>query len=384
MPGAPIAALLSKGDVNLSAIGTVTFVDGSRVLGFGHPFVGHGTVAFPMATAAILNTLASPAGSYKQGLAAREVGVVSQDRLTAIGGRLGGDFAPLIPLDVEVYDEGASTPERTHVDIVDSAVWLPTLTDTVISSAALRRLSGEAGGTVEMTVGYEVDGYYLEIRDAYAAPAPTQVAAYASRDAAILLAVISRNELGDARISKVRAKLRVWPEVRSTELEWARVAPSRARPGETVTVTAGLKPFRGPMKVVKTELVVPSGAPPGKAEIFVGGGLQLDRRDIQARGNLYPRSIPELLGVLADRRPAQAVYARMYLPQDGLRWGTETLTALPPSLRAAVGSQPSLDVEATDEHPGPQAKVELSAVVSGGRKVSVEILPALAPSSQQP
>ena len=61
-PGSPIAALLMDGDIKIAAIGTVTMVEGKQVYGFGHPFLGWGHVEFPMFTASIINTLATPAG----------------------------------------------------------------------------------------------------------------------------------------------------------------------------------------------------------------------------------------------------------------------------------------------------------------------------------
>ena len=40
VPGASLTALLAGGDLVLGAVGTVTYVDGPTVLGFGHPFTG--------------------------------------------------------------------------------------------------------------------------------------------------------------------------------------------------------------------------------------------------------------------------------------------------------------------------------------------------------
>jgi hypothetical protein len=370
-----VAALLTRGDVNLAAIVTVTFVDGAEVLGFGHPFVGQGTVAFPLATAAILNTLASEAGSYKQGLAAREVGVVSQDRLTAISGELGGPRAELVPMRVTVVDEGKEQRERTRVEVVHSPVWLPMLTDTVVSSAVLKRIGAEAGGTVEMKAGIEVNDLYLEVEDAYAAPSPVKVAAYASRDVAQILAVVSRNGLEPAEIDAVRVTLRVRPEVALFELESARVVPERARPGDTVAVEARVRPYRGVPKALRLALRVPDDAPPGEAQLFVGGGAALDRRDAEARGALEPDSLTALLGILADRRPGQVLYARLYLPRPGLRLGSKVYADLPPSLRATLGSHPALEAHPIDEAPGPEAQRPMAGVVRGAEALTLEILP---------
>lgn len=373
LPGSPIAALLTTGDVNLSAIGTVTFVENDRVLAFGHPFVGEGPSAFPMATASILNTLASEAGSYKQGLAAREVGVISQDRLTAIAGRLGGPRAPLVPLQVTVID--GDQRRRTQVNIVDDPRWMPLLADTVISSAVLRRLGAEAGGTVTMKAGFQVGDRYLEVRDSYAAPAPLQVAGYAAQDASVLIALVSRNPLEPAPLSRIDVELEVEEAVRIYALETAVVRPRRVRPGQSLEITARLRPYRGRLQTRRLSIDLPSETSPGPLKLFVGGGLELDRRDVRAAGRPQPKDLDGLLGILSDRRPARALYARLYAPQEGLRWGTEVLDALPVSARSALLSQPELSAAPVPERLGPGLNTPLDGVVTGGIELEVEVVP---------
>ena len=41
--GGSVAALLVDGDLKLGAIGTVTYVDGEKIVAFGHPFLKHGS-----------------------------------------------------------------------------------------------------------------------------------------------------------------------------------------------------------------------------------------------------------------------------------------------------------------------------------------------------
>ena len=41
----------ARGDVTIGAVGTLTAIDGARVLAFGHPLLGQGNVALPLAPA---------------------------------------------------------------------------------------------------------------------------------------------------------------------------------------------------------------------------------------------------------------------------------------------------------------------------------------------
>ena len=53
-PGDPIAGILVSGDMSMTGLGTVSFNDGKRVLGFGHPFFNLGPVEMPMAKGEVL------------------------------------------------------------------------------------------------------------------------------------------------------------------------------------------------------------------------------------------------------------------------------------------------------------------------------------------
>ena len=88
-PGSAAAVDLMTGDLQLAAIGTVTWRDGDRVLLFGHPFFQSGAIRLPLATAEIVTIIANDQTSFKVGSRAQTVGVVTQDRRTGLGARLG-------------------------------------------------------------------------------------------------------------------------------------------------------------------------------------------------------------------------------------------------------------------------------------------------------
>src|SRR5207247_9824529 len=100
-PGDAIGAVLLRGDFNVAATGTVTYVDGDRVYAFGHPFLDMGQVKFPIAKAEIVGVLPSLATSFKFANGGDVVGAFRQDRSSGIMGQL-GDSADMIPADVTV------------------------------------------------------------------------------------------------------------------------------------------------------------------------------------------------------------------------------------------------------------------------------------------
>src|SRR4029077_19215801 len=104
--GDAIGAVLLRGDFNVAATGTVTYVDGDRVYAFGHPFLDMGEVKFPMAKSEIVGVMPSLATSFKFANGGEVVGAFHQDRSSGIMGRL-GDAADMIPVDVTVDGSGS-------------------------------------------------------------------------------------------------------------------------------------------------------------------------------------------------------------------------------------------------------------------------------------
>ena len=65
---------LIRGDMNATAMGTVTWVDGNSVIAFGHPMFGMGEVNLPLVTGEVHTFIPSLANSFKLATPLVEVG----------------------------------------------------------------------------------------------------------------------------------------------------------------------------------------------------------------------------------------------------------------------------------------------------------------------
>jgi hypothetical protein len=88
-PGDSVSVALTTGDITLAGTGTVSRVDGNRVLAFGHPMLGLGDVQLPMCSAEVVAILPSTMESFKVANIGPVIGCISQDRLSAVSGLLG-------------------------------------------------------------------------------------------------------------------------------------------------------------------------------------------------------------------------------------------------------------------------------------------------------
>ena len=111
LPGDMVGASLVDGDIEMTAFGTVTRVDGDKVTAFGHPFLQLGAVEYPMTRARVETLLPSLQASFKIVASTGEAGVFYQDRASGISGRLGAK-ARMVPVRLEIRT--GSQPSRTY------------------------------------------------------------------------------------------------------------------------------------------------------------------------------------------------------------------------------------------------------------------------------
>ena len=104
-PGSAIGVELVRGDMSTVGTGTVTYVDGSDVLAFGHPMFGIGEVYLPLVDAEIHAFLPSLSQSFKMSSPLHEVGTLVQDRQSCIIGDLDARTT-MMPVDVRVAGPG--------------------------------------------------------------------------------------------------------------------------------------------------------------------------------------------------------------------------------------------------------------------------------------
>ena len=93
VPGSAVSAILVRGDLNMAATCTVTYVDPTRLLACGHPFTQYGAVDMPMTKTMVVATLASPLNAFKIVNTTETIGSFTEDRSSAIMGIFGRKHA---------------------------------------------------------------------------------------------------------------------------------------------------------------------------------------------------------------------------------------------------------------------------------------------------
>ena len=112
--GRPLAVGLLLGEITGGAIGTISYVDGDRIYGFGHPFDSLGPVGFPIIEAKVLGEISNLYAPFKFATLNPTVrGIITEDRLPAIRGVL-EEEPELVPIRSRYTFPSGSELELTH------------------------------------------------------------------------------------------------------------------------------------------------------------------------------------------------------------------------------------------------------------------------------
>ncbi len=308
-PGAAVAVDVLTGDVQMSAIGTLTWRDGDRVLLFGHPLFQSGDVRLPLSTARITTIVASELTSFKLGVRGRPAGTLTQDRRAAMSGRLGP--APrLLPVTVEVAGVG-SAPRRFRFESIEDRLLAPQLVGIAAVNSLLESGGGGAGQTLRWTLRLARRGAEpLTLSDVVAGDAPAGEVLGA---VAAPLRFLFNNPFDPLRLDSVAVAIEAAPGRESWTLRSARLLDAAVRPGGTVRVECEVERWHGGRTTVPVAIRVPEEAPDGRYVLWLGGGPELSRYEAtRLPGRYRPTSLEDAWRRLAAARPGDALYATLF------------------------------------------------------------------------
>lgn len=372
VPGAPFGVQLLRGDLSIAATGTVTWVDGDRVWGFGHPFVGAGSVRFPLVTAEVIHTLADMAGSIKLSNTGPAVGVIENDRATGVAGRTGG-VPRMIPVVLDV-DGGSYERRRFEFEMIDSRTFSPLLAASAMANA----LVGDLGFERESTMRLEGR---IVFRDREPLPLEGSFAGLAGGGAGIqaaawlqqTLAALWQSSFEPLVVEGVEVAVSARAEVVSYRLERLRYDRGPLRPGQDLEVVCSLRPYRGEPVERTLSVRLPDDLREGDRLVMaVGPPEQVDRalgRPLASR-LATARSTAAVAEALAARGAADRLTAVVYRTAPGVVTDGQAYAGLPPTAarllgaRSRTGEAARLIVE-----PIAESELRLDGPLSGGLAV---------------
>jgi hypothetical protein len=274
--GSAVSAILVRGDMDIAATCTVTYIDPQRLLACGHPLLQFGAVDLPMNKAEVLATLPSPLNAFKIVNTTERAGVFVQDRHTGILGVFNKQ-PDMIPVTLAIHGPGGA--KEFHYEVLNN----PRLSPVAMMATVFNALHGvnEYGEeiTYRLNGSINVKGFpEVALKNMFA---PGDTGQPAAMSAALSLGErfgrIYDNPYNAPAVNSVKLDFDLVRERRWARLESARTDVTEARPGDEIIVETVLAPYRGERVVRQIPVKIPTSASKGNLRILVSDGDTLDR-----------------------------------------------------------------------------------------------------------
>ncbi|MBI5836662.1 MAG: hypothetical protein HZB25_05400 [Candidatus Eisenbacteria bacterium] len=334
LPGAAVGISLASGDLDLTAVGTVTLRQGDQVLCFGHPLFSAGSVSLPLTTAYIHTVLSSQYSSTKMASAGAVVGALTEDRAYAVRGTVGAT-ADQVPVRLTVLDDNGSRHLFGYRVMRHHA-----LTASLVAMTVADGIGSQAGGLPRLSVPYRATvhfsgGRVLRWEDQPAAFGGGGPVMEPARELASRLSLLLNNAWSEARVDSVSVEAEVRPGFFGAAVDGAWLTGGSAHPGERIHISVRLRPERGEPFVETLELQLPGFLPAGRYRLLVGDmDSRVEAERQRAPGMFRPATLDQALDLLRLRGTRAALYAQLYSDDTGVTTRGTELPALPGSTLA--------------------------------------------------
>ncbi len=373
-PGSAVSAVLVRGDMDIEATCTVTYIDPQRLLACGHPLLQFGSVDLPMNKAQVLATLPSPLNAFKIVNTTEPAGVFVQDRHTGIMGVFNKE-PEMIPVILTI--NGGAGVKEFHYEVLNNA----RLSPVAIMATVFNALHGVNEYGEEIT--YRLNGSIgvkgfpeVQLKNMFSPAENGQPAAMA---AALSLGErfgrIYDNPYNAPAVKSVKLEFDLVRERRWARLESARTDVSEVRPGDEITVETVLAPYRGERIVQQIPVKIPTSASKGTLRILVSDGETLDR--VGHTNGAFGRKLDlaSTIALLNKEHANNRVYVSLLEADPEARVADKVMPTLPISVMNVMdGMRGNQEMIVSGEsNVDETATASLDYVVSGAHLLTVTV-----------
>jgi hypothetical protein len=288
-----------------------------------------------------MTLLANVNTSFKISASHEPMGVISQDRNTAITGSLGREAA-MLPLDITVAQQGpgdAFTDVDTYrMRIVNDRFLSPFLLQMAVFSAmdATERATGAASIVVRGSIEFENRKEAVNVRNIYAADGGA--AMQAATLTAVPLSYLMQGGFDALKIKRISLRLESSPVKKELNIAQVYLSRREAKPGETVELMTILDGENGLEVTRSVKYTIPPGTAPGTLYFTVADGSQTSIAELRQIVAETPNSPEQMIATVNRLRPGDKTYVRVWRAEPAYEVHGEELPDPPPSLALVLGS----------------------------------------------
>lgn len=273
-PGSSVGVALTYGDFYLGAVGTVTAIDGDKVVAFGHPFTYRGNVNYFMTKADVIGSVKGLLNGEKVASFGPIIGRINQDRYTGVTGII-GQFPQTVPMKITVDDENKNVSDIYGVNIAYDEEMLPKLAVSLGYGALSRTIDrlGSGTATASFTImSNAVPSGKIERTNMFYDNG--DVGQFAVSELGQVLSLITSDMKRQCNVTGIKLHLDYTPQRRTASIISVFPDKRTLKPGQTVNLKIVLRPYRKPDQQILIPFVIPQNQPEGDMTLEVrGGGL---------------------------------------------------------------------------------------------------------------
>jgi len=340
VPGSACAVALVTGGAQLGAIGTVSTVDGDRIVCMAHPFMQLGPVNLPLATAEIISIFPSREISFKIGSAGTVIGRVTHDLRAGLAGEM-STMAPTAPVSVTV---DLPTGQRT-LDF--EVAQLPSLTPQLVFWCLYNTLLIDGDDRSDQLVNYTMtvtvadeQGHELPPLELNGVSGGAGGVAALAADWQAPLAILLSNRHQRLHLAGVEATITIERPTRAAIVR-ALHGPALITPGQEFTVEVELEHRHGTVTREVFNLTAPADLKPGPLRLGAASAREFFALDaMRASGLFQDHGLEATFDLLSRPRSLDDLTVALVAARPGFTAGGRELSNLPGSVSQTLSLGP--------------------------------------------
>jgi hypothetical protein len=379
VPGSAVSAVLVRGDLDIAATCTVTYIDAKKMLACGHPITQFGPVSMPMTKAEVVATLPSPLEAFKIINTTETIGSITEDRESAIMGEFGKP-AHMIPVTLRVTREGAGPGqgkelEALHFEVIDQPQITPMAVMVAVYQGLMQENTYSAQTTYHVQGSVKLSGYPSVKLNSLVAPTD---ALPANLQTALALGErftrLYDNAARRTPIESVDLEVAAIPRRLTAEIESAHTSRVEVHAGDTITVEATILPWHGERRNVRVPVKLPSNLPEGPVRLLISDSGTLDRLLQPPQFNAQQLDVAATIAQLNSVHTSDQLYVTLLAPEAQAAVDGRTLTAIPLSMANALAPlRENKGMALNGESAVPMASLPMDAVLTGQQVVTLQV-----------
>jgi hypothetical protein len=335
-PGSNLVVSLVGGDLDVSAGGTVTYVDGNRLYAFGHNMFELGFTELPMHKARAITVFPSLESSFKILETGELAGTIRQDRGMGIYGIV-GERPQVVPMQVHITTSRGMKRELRY-ELARDSFLTPLLVNLTVYNSIIS--SERAQGPVTLKVKGKIsikDEQAVEVDNRFSSD--SDAPSSASLSIAVPVNYLMAAGYKNLNLQGIDLQISAQEKDESAVLDSIRLNSAEVKAGESLEIEISSRKENGQVIRDTYPIKIPANTSPGELTVLVADGATLMSLDEKEEGeDLIPRDLSQLIKFINNLRKNDHLYVRLFRREPGAVVNGEGFPGLPPSILSILRS----------------------------------------------